>query len=252
MRVFFLLFPLLVIAGCQAPPGVKQLEDEKQALQQELESSQQQLAKLEAERQQLQAQLDESRHVIAVLDSEKTARVSESSTLRSQVRRFVQREIDELKAFLVNSNLLDYVGGELVRRKLYDQKPIMLIDLQNRIPRPGTLTGFGGYFVKPTTLKIKLLRPVNDRLVVIWESRLQQVNGGGLVRGNFAVSVGVEKGDVLGYWFPKAGNVTFDKGTGNTRYLTRDVPLGSRISPSSLYGDDDKRSYSLGVFGLLK
>ena len=252
MRTIFILFPLLLIAGCQTPPDTRQLEDEKQALQQELELSQQQIAKLEAERQELQTQLDESRHVIAVLDSEKTARVSESSSLRSQVRRFVQREIDELKAFLVNSNLLDYVGGELVSRKLYDQKAILLVDLENRIPRPGILTGFGGYFVKPTTLKVKVLRPVRNKLVVIWESRLLQVNSGGLVKGNFAVSVGVEKGDVLGYWFPKAGNVTFDKGTGNTLYRTSDLPLGSSISPSSLYGDDDKRAYSLGVFGLLK
>ncbi|MFN2123204.1 MAG: hypothetical protein ACK2UP_06850 [Candidatus Promineifilaceae bacterium] len=243
---------LLLMAGCQTPPDVKQLSDEKQALQHELDLTQQQLANIEIQRKQLQDQLDESRNVIAVLSSEKSARVSESSSLRGQVRRFVQLEIDELKAFLVNSDLLDYVGGELVRRKLYDQKPILMIDLDHKVPRPGILTGFGGYFVKPTTIVVKVLRPIKGRLVVIWESSPRDIKKSGLVKGNFTVSVGVEKGDVLGYWFSKSGNVTFDKGTGNTRYLANDLPLGSSISPSSLYGADDKRAYSLGVFGLLK
>lgn len=252
MRYLIITLTLVGLTGCQAPADVKQLEDEKQALQHELDMSQRQIAKLGDERTQLQTQLDKSRQIIAVLNSEKTARVSESSSLRSQVRHFVQSEIDDLKGFLVNSNLLDYVGGELVRRKLYDQKPIMLVDLDHPVPRPGILTGFGGFFVKPATITVKVLRPVKNKLVVIWESRPLQVSSGGLVKGNFTVSVGVEKGDVLGYWFSKGGNVTFDKGTGDTRYLNRDLQLGSSISPSSLDGANEKRAYSLGVFGLLQ
>lgn len=250
MRYAILLSGLLIL-GCQTPPNIIQLEGEKQSLQHELDLANQQIATLENERKLLQVQLDEKNRVIGVLGSEKTARVSESSSLRGQVRHFVQREIDGLKSFLVDSNLLDYVGGELVKRKLYDQKPIMLVDLDNKIPRQGMLTGFGGYFVKPATVVVKVLRPINDKLVVIWESRELQVTTGGMVKGNFGVTVGVEKGDVLGFWFPKGGNVTFDKGTGNTRYLTKNLRPGSSITPSSLYGANDKRAYSLGVYGLL-
>mgnify|MGYP000612124829 CR=1 FL=1 len=83
-------------------------------------------------------------------------------------REVVQREIDGLKAFLVKGDLLDYVGGEQVARKKYDNRPLMLVDLQNAVPRPGVLTGVGGYFAKPTQMVVKVLRPINKDLVVIW------------------------------------------------------------------------------------
>jgi type II secretory pathway pseudopilin PulG len=252
MNRLLLLSGALLLAACQVAPPVQQLQNEKQALQQNLQQAERQIDSLQKENRQLQANLTEARRVIGVLEKEKTERVTESTTLRGKVRHFVQREIDGFKAFLIDSNLLDYVGGELVRRAKYDQKPILLVDLANRVPRPGVLTGIGGYFAGPTTVQLKILRPVGDRLVVIWESRNIGIRQAGLVKQKLPHSVGVEKGDVLGYYFPRGNSAIFDTGTGDTRYQQDNLRPGTRLTPSSLGGSQEKRAYSLGVYGLLK
>ncbi len=248
---FFILGPL-VLTACQTPPNMQQLQNEKQALQVELKAAEQEISNLKSERDTLQSELDEANRVIGVMGGEKSARVKESSTLRNEVRRFVQRQIDGLKSFLVKGDLLDYVGGEQVARKKYDNRALMLVDLQNAVPRPGVLTGAGGYFAKPTRMVVKVLRPVNDNLVVIWESQPMAIKKAGKVNVTFPVSVGVEKGDVLGYYFPNLATATFDTGTADTRYTKQNLRPGSKIKPSSLSGKKERRAYALGVYGLLK
>ncbi|MDH3947439.1 MAG: hypothetical protein OEU74_00605 [Gammaproteobacteria bacterium] len=242
----------LTLTACQTPPNMQQLQSEKQTLQVELKAAEQEITKLKSERDTLQSELNEANRVIGVMGGEKSARVKESSTLRNEVRRFVQRQIDGLKTFLVKGDLLDYVGGEQVARKKYDNRPLMLVDLQNTVPRPGVLTGVGGYFAKPTQMVVKVLRPVNNDLVVIWESRPIAINKAGQVNAAFPVTVGVEKGDVLGYYFPKPATATFDTGTADTRYTKDNLRPGSKLSPSSLSGKKERRAYALGVYGLLK
>ena len=73
----------------------------------------------------------------------------------------------------------------------------------------------------------------------------------GRQRLEFPVTVGVEKGDVLAYHLAQPGMVGFDTGTGDTRYLDEDIAVGTTVKPSSLEGENDKRAYSVGVFGLL-
>lgn len=249
---WLLLLTPLAFTACQTPPNMQQLESEKQTLQVELTTAKQEIARLEAERNKLQTELNEANRVLDVMGGEKSARVKEASTLRSEVRRFAQGQIDDLKSFLLNSNLLDYVGGELVTRKKFDNRPLMLVDLQNPIPRPGVLTGAGGYFAKPTQLVVKVLRPVNNDLVVIWESRPLTINKAGRSNVAFPVTVGVEKGDILGYYFPTPATASFDTGTANTRYTTENLRPGSKIKASSLDGESERRAYALGVYGLLK
>ena len=243
---------ILILSGCQTPLSTQELESRNQSLQQQLDISQNKIRKLESEQQQLQHALDESNRVLQIIGKEKSSRFNESTQLRSQVRHFVQTQIDVYKSFLVNNNLLDYVGGELVKRKQVDNQPIMLVDLKNEIPHPGVLTGIGAYFVKPTQMTVKVLRKIDDKLVVVWESRNLNISKTGLIKTRFHVTVGVEKGDVLGYYFPKAATVAFDKGTGDTRYLSHNLRPGSSIDPSSLKGEEQQRAYSLGVYGLLK
>jgi len=243
---------LLILSGCQTPVSTQELQRRNQSLEQQLTSAEKKIEALKSERQQLQKELEESNRVREIIGKEKSSRFNESTQLRSQVRHFVQDQIDVYKSFLVNNNLLDYVGGELVKRKQYDNRPIMLVDLQNVIPRPGVLTGIGAYFVKPTQLTVKILRKIDDKLVVVWESHPLNISKTGLIKTRFDVTVGVEKGDVLGYYFPKAATVAFDKGTGDTRYLSRNLRPGSGITPSSLDGEEQQRAYSLGVYGLLK
>ena len=253
MRLYWILIlGSLALTACQTPPNMQQLQSENQGLEVELKAAEQEIIRLKTERDTLQSELDEANRVVGVMGGEKSARVKESSTLRNEVRQFVQREIDELKSFLVKSDLLDYVGGEQVARKKYDNRPLMLVDLQNPVPRTGVLTGVGGYFAKPTEMMVKVLRPVNDDLVVIWESQPIAIKKAGRVYVTFPVTVGVEKGDVLGYYFPKLATASFDTGTADTRYTKKNLLPGTRVNPSSLRGKNDRRAYALGVYGLLK
>ncbi len=242
---------LFILSGCQTPISTQELESRNQSLLQQLNSAENKIKQLESEQNKLQSTLDESNRVLQIIGKEKSSRFTESTLLRSQVRHFAQTQIDVYKSFLVNNNLLDYVGGELVKRKQYDNRPIMLVDLKNEIPHSGVLTGIGAYYARPTEMTVKILRKIEDKLVVVWESRMLKIKKTGLIKTRFNVTVGVEKGDILGYYFPKAATVAFDKGTGDTRYLNRNLRPGSSISPSALEGDE-QRAYSLGVYGLLK
>lgn len=240
-----LVAPLFFLTACQAPPNIQKLENENQSLQQQLSAANQRINTLESE-------LTEANRVINVLEGEKTSRVTDSTKLRGEIRRFVQGNIDGLKGFLLDSNLLDYIGGEQVKRASIDYRPAFLIDLKNRVPRQGVLTGASGYFYKPTQLQIKILRQVKNNLVVIWESRPFNVKTTGKVTMRFPLTVGVEKGDIIGYYFDKTATVSFDKGTGNTRYINKNLPLGANIEITSLDGEKQKRAYSIGVYALLQ
>lgn len=242
---------LLLVAGCQPAANVKEMQDRNAQLSASLNQAQEKIDSLTAEGQQLRSEIAELERVASVLDSEKTLRVKESSSLRGEVRRFVQQQIDQYKAFLVDSQLLDYVGGELVQRSQVEESPRLLVDLANPMHADGTLTGVKGHFVAAGTFRVKILRQVEDRLVVIWESKPLSVNRAGVSQIDFPVAVGIEKGDVIGYSFMDNAVVSFDTGTGDTRYTSKDVALGQMIKASSLSGEKERRAYALGVYGLL-
>lgn len=239
------------ISGCQTPPSIQALESEKALLKQQLSQVQTQVGQLEADNVLLQQDVAELSRVVGILGEEKSSRVTESTNLRGQVRQFVQLQIDGLKDFLLASNLLDYIGGELVGRSDLDEDPLLIVDLYNAVPRNGTLTGVGGYFQNAGSIAVRVLRPIDNKLVVIWASQPVNIVDRGVQQINFQVSVGVEKGDYLAYYFAQPGLVSFDTGTGDTRYLDNNVAVGHSIRRSSLKGENDKRAYSIGVFGLL-
>jgi|SRR5690554_2134182 len=242
---------LLALSGCQTPPDIKQVQDKNQQLQNELAQAHHKIDALASEQVRLQGEIDELNRIKGVLDTEKTVRVQKSSELRGQVRRFVQREIDMLKDFMVQSDLLDYVGSELVQRSNIDNKPLLLVDMANPMPDSGSITGVSAHFIKPGTFTVQVMRRVDEQLVVIWQSARLQAVQSGVQRVNFPVSVGVERGDVIAYQFNEAGVVSYDTGTGDTRYSEQPVVLGELVKLQKLRGERDKRAYSVGVYGLL-
>lgn len=241
----------VLLGACQLQPDIQQIKDQNLQLTNDLQRATLDIATLKSQEELLRQEIAELNRVNSVLDTEKMSRVQESSDLRSQVRRFVQRQIDAYKDFMVQGGLLDYVGGELVERSNVEDKPLLLVDLANPIPAPGTLTSVGAHFVKPGTFSVKVLRPVDDKLVVIWDSNPLNVLQTGINRINFPVSVVVEKGDVIGYHFTEGVVVSFDEGTGDTRFQSEALTLGEMIKASSLAGEKRRRAYSLGVYGLL-
>lgn len=242
---------ILALGACAAPPQTQNLINENKSLQGQLVEASSRISKLETDNRLKQQEIDELSRVLGVLDTEKSSRVQESSVLRGQVRNFVQNQIDSLKDFLVLGDLLDYIGGELVERSAVEDKSLMIVDLANPIPRNGTLTGVGAHFSFPSPFIVKILRPAGDQLVVIWESKLIMVREAGPMRYDFPVTVGLEQGDYMAYYFPESTGISFDEGTSDVRYMTRDVKLGDDIRKSSLLGDSKKRAYSIGVYGLL-
>jgi hypothetical protein len=246
-----LLISTLVLSACQSQPQIKQMQDQNRLLAADLERANNSVAQLQQQETELRQQLAENTRVMDVLGTEKSVRVQESSELRSQVRRFVQHQIDAYKDFLVQGGLLDYVGGELVERANIEEKPLFVVDLANAIPSSGTLTGVGAHFVRPGNFSVKVLRKIDDNLVVIWDSKPLQVHQPGINRINFPVSVGVEAGDVIGYYFTDGVAISFDEGTGDSRFQSTDLTLGAIVRINSLAGEKRRRAYSLGVYGLL-
>jgi outer membrane murein-binding lipoprotein Lpp len=242
---------VLGLVACQTSPQMEELRSRNQKLEQQLSQARSEVDALAAENQSRQQTIQELKRIMAILEAEKTSRSAESTELRRQVRGFVQGQIDALRSFLVRGELLDYIGDELVVRNQIKSDPLLLVDLANPVPRNGSLTGVAAHFSQPASFRVKIFRPVEDELVVIWESALIDVQEAGPFRYQFPVSVGIERGDYLGYHFPQNTAVAFDAGTGNTRYSKRDVKLGQTIAINSLNGADEQRAYSIGVYGLL-
>lgn len=251
MTLLFLLTAMATLAGCGAQPGVKEMQSKNTRLQSELDQSRAQIVSMQNKEKQLETEIGDLKRVMGVLDTEKTVRTRESSDLRGEVRVFVQNHIDTFKSFLVKSDLLDYVGGELVQRSGVDNTKVLLVDLAHPMPSNGTLTGVSAHFIKPGTFTVQVMRRVDNNLVTIWKSGSLQASEAGVRRVQFPVSVGVEKGDFIAYYFNEAGVVSFDEGTGKTLYSKSTVALGEVIKMSSLKGSKDQRAYSVGVYGLL-
>lgn len=252
VKVLTIMLFAVLLGACQTTPEISELQSRNDALREQLTDTERQVSDLRAREDQLEAQVQELQRVTEVLSTEKSSRVQESSNLRTQVRDFVQQQIDDLRAFLVQGDLLDYVGSALVERSFVDHDALGLVDFANPVPRPGSLTGVTGFFSAPTNMQIKVLRPLDDRYVVIWESEVMPIARAGEQSVQLSVSVGVEPDDVIAYVFPEAANVTYDKGTGDTRYTKADLALGDTIKPSSLSAAKEKRAYSLGVLAILE
>ena len=250
-RLLLLPIGLAVLTGCGSTSNKSDLSAVNTNLRHELNEQKQVNTELVAKNTLLGKEIDNLNQVISVLGTEKSSRVKESSILRGQVRKFVQSEIDGLKNFLVEGDLLDYVGGEIVERSNVDRKPMTVVDLSNRIPTAGVLTGVSAFINEPTEMKVKVLRYIESNLVTIWESSVIVMKRKGPNRRQFDNSVGVEKGDVIAYEFVKNSGVGYSAGTGNSRYSSDPLTLGSTIRVKSLMGEKQKRSYSMGVFGLL-
>lgn len=243
---------LIGLTGCVSQPNLEQLRAENERLEQQLDQASGQISDLRVREQGLREDLSERERVIEVLETEKSSRTEVASHLRSSIRAFVQDQIDSYQDFLLQADLLDYVGGELVERaNRSEEESRTLVDLANPMPSSGTLTGMSAHFLDSGRLVVKVLRPIEDELVVIWESMEIEVAQTGVQRFSFPVSVGVEAGDVVAYRFSGPVSVSYDRGTGDTRYQRENLPLGSTVKKKDLAGADEHRAYSIGVFGLL-
>ena len=249
--VISILASILLLVGCGSTGSKNDLRSVATNLKNQLQVAKQNNNELQDKNRVLNLKLTRLSGVVSTLDTEKASRVQESSTLRNKVRKFVQHEITGLKDFLVEGGLLDYIGGELVRRNNVEDEAITIVDLANRINSTGVITGLGAYIIKPSTVKVEVLRYIESRLVVVWTSDPIKMEIIGLHRFQFSNSVSVKKGDVMAYEFDKNVGVGFSEGTADSRYSKKPLRLGDSIHVSALLGAKSKRAYSIGVYGLL-
>lgn len=241
----------VVLIACQSTPQVQRLKDANAELRAQLATANQQIGNLSSEHHIMAADNTELKRVMIILDSEKDSRTEESLVLRGQTRRFTQSMIDQYRKFLVQSNLLDFIGEELVDRTKMDIDTLVLVDLANPIPKSGTLIGIHGVFEQATRFSVNILRPIDERFIVIWQGPLLQVKETGIQRLTFPVTVGVEKGDVIAYDFPESVGVKYDQGTGLTVVSQKNFLLGASFEKTALKFIEEKRAYSIGVTAIL-
>lgn len=245
-----IILSIFLFSGCETSSNV-QNKQQTVGLEQQLSNANNKIRKLKQEKYALAETLSNLRHTTKVLKTEKTSRVEESSNLRGQVRTFILHNIDSLKGFMAQGDLLDYTGGAQVPRSNTDTTSLFLVDFLNKMTSEGLLTGVGGVFYQPGIFYVKILRPIGGQYIVIWESKPIKVTTTGKQFLQFPVSVNVERNDIIGYYFPQTVNVGYDISTGDTRYNTSDIPLGGSVSKIGLTGGAEKRAYSLGVYGLM-
>ena len=249
---FGFVFSVVVIAGCMADSNVKELQDTNAQLERELMAASDEISDLRVQEERLRSNISELERLSGILETEKSSRVQESSHLRQLVREFIRSQIDGYRSFLLRGDLLDYVGSELVQRAHQsEEEALSLLDLSNPMPRSGTLTGFAGYFYQQGQVSLRVLRPLDDELVVIWTGPAMTVSEPGRVRMNLPLSVGVEAGDIVAYHFSGPVAVSHDRGTGEVVRLREDLALGAVIKRKNLPNEFESRTYSIGALGLL-
>ena len=208
-KVIFTLLILLILTACKSsiPEKIQLLEQQNKDLNVSLQTTQNYVTELEKQNTDLAASLDVQNNISNALGKEKEAHVKKSLNLQQNIRSFLKSQMSIFREFSQNSDLLDYIGGELIERKKLEDKDLALVDLRNRIPSGGTLLGTCGYFSSPCRYLINILRKANDEWFVVWQAGPFDVSGTQKQTFDFRVPVSVEKGDVVAYAFQGSGNI---------------------------------------------
>ena len=248
--LFFLLI-FFFLSGCASvPEKVRMLEARTKDLSTRLETAENRVAVLERANVELTELLQRQRDITKTLGREKAVHVSQVGDLRQNTREFLSSQIAFLREFSQKTELLDYVGGELISRQYLEGKDVTLVDLKNTIPAGGSLFGTWGHFAASCTYIVSVLRKVDEKWFVIWQSEPFTVVNTAMQKFDFRVPVSVEKGDVIAYTFRGVVGVKYDRGTGETVYVTDDLKTGGAVKRSDFKGESDQRTYSIGVVGV--
>lgn len=255
-KKLFLILLFVNVASCSTNATIKKLKSENDALQQEISSYQQSVTSYQGKVAALEMELKDSHLKIQELDAfssdlskEKESRAEESSNLRAEVRQFIRQEMDDFRDFFKDSDIADYVGGELIDRPNTTGSNLTIIDFNHSFPNNGRLLGATIRAFQPTVFSVLIFRKVEDSLIVLWKSEPFKVENRGNSKVGFKLDVTVEKGDLLGFSFPENVGVSYTNKTGDTGILEGQLEPGKLIELSDIEDRSEKRSYSAGVYG---
>jgi len=250
-RLLVLFAALLFSGGCTTPEAMLQLQQERDALATSLQTAQGQITGLEADKDQLEQRVQHLEQVERTLHKEKDVRIAETADVRHTVRDFVREQVRSINDFAQASHLLDYIGGELIERSALEGEDLLLVDLAHPMTSPGTLANGRLLTRGPCRVVFCVLRPLGDRMIVLWRSETQEVPGPGLHRMPFFGSVAVEAGDLIGLYTDGPLQVPYDPGTGETGLRSGRVKPDQSIPETDLRRQG-ARAYSFGVEGFLE
>ncbi len=175
--------------------------------------------------------------------------------IASSVREFIKQQMRDNRNFLTGIALEDFIGNELIERAHTGDDKIIIINVAHPVPSGGQINGVGGYFSGPADIIIKLLRPVGNDYIVIYNKQVQvAAEEPGKKYIDFDSPFIVKKGDVIAYYFPDTVNVPYDSDIGTNTYSkmrSDKYQHGDRIAADDIWHTDQpKRKYSLNYYGI--
>ncbi|RJP89140.1 MAG: hypothetical protein C4518_10390 [Desulfobacteraceae bacterium] len=197
---------------------------------------------------ELERQLD-------ISSNEKGRKDERVRDIAASVREYIQKQMRENTNFLTGIALEDFVGDELIQREHSGDEKMMIVNVAHPVPSGGQINGIGGYFSGTSDVIIKLLRPVGNDYVVIYNKELKfEAEGSGKTYVDFDSPFIVKKGDVIAYYFPGPVNVPYDSNIGTNAYSemgSDEYAQGDRIAAEDIWhADQVKRKYSLNYYGI--
>lgn len=255
-KKILLMLLFVSITSCSTDGAIKKLKVENNLLQKEVSAYQKKVTSYQGKVATLELQLKDKNTKIQELDAfssdlnkEKASRVEDSSNLRAEVRQFIRREMDDFRDFFKNSDIADYVGGELIERPNTSGSNLTIIDFKHPLSKKGRLLGATMIVSQPTVFSVLVFRRVGNDLIVLWKSEPFKVVNSGRNKVGFKLDVTVEKGDLLGFSFPEKVGVPYNNKTGDTGIIEGQLHPGKLIELSQIEYRSEKRNYSAGVYG---
>jgi len=231
----------LAITGCGGT--LAELQTENTTLKERL-------GQVSGERIETVTRFEECQRLTNILSREKMAKEQDLARLREVYRGHISGQYQALDGLLHNVELLDYFGGEIVAREK-DQGSNMTLIFQQPVTANGRILRVRADVVYKTRFKLLIFKPLEKELLCVWASDPLDIdNVGASEMVELPVPVHVQKGDIIGFYFPEKIGVYYDEKTGNFSVYKAMDKIGDRIERSKT--DSEKRNYSLGILTVLE
>ncbi|MCU0598961.1 MAG: hypothetical protein MUE70_06860 [Desulfobacterales bacterium] len=267
MRIAFLLLMVCILGmGCANCKSIEQQLDtcQKTLSDQDLiiktkestiRQKDQEIKEKEDSIKKLELQVIELNRRMTITSSEKGVYDERIKKVSSLVRDFIKEQIQANREFLTKVELEDFIGNELIAREYSGESGILVIDIENPVPSDGQINGIGGYFLGPTEVIVKLLRPMGNDYIITDSQKLSfEIEKAGKTYVDFENPLIVKKDDIVAFYFSKSVTAPYDSGLGTSAYLSIKDDIyenGGRIPADDLFQKNQiKRKYSLNYYGI--
>ncbi len=203
------------------------------------------VSQLERRNRELENKLTTCSHLNEILKKEKSYNYRELDSLKSDVRSFLRKEIKEIELLSSKKVLMDYVGGEIIKRDFSQDKDVIYILYGKKFKTGDEIRGVKGYFAGPTRFQLKIFRPIDKKYVCVGQTQIFSVSGKSIKFIPLSSKIVLTNGDVIGFYFPDVSNLFFDKKTGTFGRISGLVKIGEKIPIDS----EGNLSVSIGVMG---